>query len=139
MLAALAPLAAQALQPAEPRCQRVLAALQPGQALTAADLEPAPCGAGPVPGALRHDARLHLTRARIALAPGDLVPEVPPAALARWRGGETVRVVRQAGPVQVERAAQVAMPAPQRAALVLRTADGAVLAAPQEQIREVQR
>jgi hypothetical protein len=138
LLATLVPLWAQALQPAEPRCQSVLNMLQSGQAITAADLGPADCDAGLVQGALRYDARLHLTRARIALAPGDVVPEVAPVTLARWRIGDAVHVVRHAGPVRVERAARIAMPAPRCAMLTLRTSGGVVLAASEEQIREVQ-
>ncbi len=135
LLAALGATSAAAAPAAGPACQRLLQALQPGDVLRPADLQPAACTPELQRLALRHDTLHHVTRARVALAAGDIVPAVNPGALARWRAGDAVRVTQRAGPVQVQRAARLAAPvASGSAGVLVRTDDGAAIRAQPSQI-----
>jgi hypothetical protein len=99
-----------ALPAAAAPCARVLNTLAPGQPVKLSDLEPADCSAALQRHALRHDPLHRLTRARVALAPGDLVPAVAPSALARYARGDLVQVTARVGRVEVQREARVALP-----------------------------
>jgi hypothetical protein len=107
---AVAALLAAALPAEATSCARVLSVLLPGQAVKLSDLEPVDCEAALQRQALRHDPLHHLTRARVALAPGDIVHAVPAAALARFASGDKVQVTVRAGRVEVQREALVALP-----------------------------
>lgn len=133
LLALLALLACSAAS-AAPGCARLLQPLQPGEVLRPSDVEPAACTPELQRAALRHDALHHVTRARSALAAGDVVPAVAPATLAHWRAGDAVRVTQRAGVVQVRRDARVAAPVAGGTQVLLRTDDGASFVARRSQI-----
>jgi hypothetical protein len=115
--------------PASINCYIARRALGAGEAITAADVEPAPCGAEAPSRRVRYERRDGVVRAAAGIAAGDQLGRMTAPAASITEAGEPLTLSVAVGPVVIERSVE-AVQTSTGGAIFVRDPDGHVFSAP---------
>lgn len=111
-------------------CARLARTIEGGRALTASELAPETCGAGPFAAPYRYDASARTARATRTIHAGEIILAPPVFAVASLASGEPVAVEASVGFVRVSRLVYTMRPATADRPLLVRPEGGKGFVAP---------
>jgi flagella basal body P-ring formation protein FlgA len=117
-------------------CYAAARSVPEGQIITAADVEPAPCGPRERVEAVAHDREALAPYARRSIAAAEYLGQIRPARERRIARNREVTLVTGGPGVAVARSVTTLQPGREGEMVFIRTADGAVFAVPLSNLAE---